>query len=156
MKILNSSDSRDEQQEILAYVNSLPKRLEIARLVEQKEEELSRQCIDEMRKRYSHFHTLHDRGWEKGYRDVQLVIRYMVQGMLMDDLDVASEKLLMWLRTIVGSLGLTPRFNRDTYTILREGFRQKLPADAFAMMEPQLNKTIEVMSDIPEPYKPAV
>jgi hypothetical protein len=134
----------------------VPRRFQVARLVEQKEDEIVRYAIDEVKRRYPNFQALHDRAYEKGYRDFQLVVRYNVQGMLMEDLDVASEKLLYWFRTIVNALGMTPAFMRDSFTALREGFRLKLPAEAFTLMEPYLTRTIEVISDIPEPHKPAV
>ncbi|MBY0522996.1 MAG: hypothetical protein K2R98_06340 [Gemmataceae bacterium] len=160
MQIINASDSRyltaQEQEQVMAYCASMPKRFQVSRLVEQKETEIVNQVIAELKKRYANFPNLHDRAWEKGFRDLQLVLRYIVQGMLMDDLDMAADKLLYWFRTIVASAGMTPRFMRDTYTLLRDASKQKLPPDAYQMLETHLNRTIEIMADIPEPYKPAV
>ncbi len=160
MQIVNASDSRylnaGEHDQILAFCTSMPKRLQAAKQVEQKEVDIVNLVIAEMKKRYANFPNLHDRAWEKGFRDIQLVLRYNVQGMLMDDLDMASEKLLFWFRTIVAAVGMTPRFMSDTYTLLRDACRQRLPADTFALLEPHLNKTIAVLSDIPEPHRPAV
>jgi len=160
MQIVNASDSRyltpPEQEQVLAYCGTMPKRLQAARQVEQLEATLVNQVIGEMKKRYANFANLHDRAWDKSYRDIQLVLRYLVQGMLMDDVDMAAHKLLFWLRTIVASLGMTPAFMRDTYTFLREACKQKLPAEAYTLLEAHLNRTIEVLSDFPEPHKAAV
>jgi hypothetical protein len=159
-KILNACDSRylnkEETDALLAYTNSVPKRLAAAKAVEQKEREAVQWTLDELKKKYPNFAGQHDRGWEKGFRDMQLVTRYLVQGMLMDDLDVASEKLLYWMRTITACFGLTQQFHRDSYTLLRDAFKARLPADAYALMAPHFERTIEVLTDIPEPYKPAV
>ncbi|MBL8800187.1 MAG: hypothetical protein JNM56_40265 [Planctomycetia bacterium] len=160
MQLINATDSRyltaAEQEQVLALCAAMPKRLQAAKLVEQHETELVNLALTEMKKRYTNFANLHDRAWEKGFRDMQLVLRYNVQGMLMDDLEMAADKLLYWLRTMVASAGMTPRFMRDTYTFLRDACRQKLPADAYQLLEPHLNRTIEVLADIPEPHKAAV
>jgi len=60
------------------------------------------------------------------------------------------------LRTILAGLNFTPEFNRDTYTYLKQGFRQSLRPDTFNKVEPYLNRTIEIMSDFPMPATPAV
>ncbi len=160
MKTLNNSDSRyltrEEQEEVLAYTTSVPKRLQAASQVEQKEMEIVQAVVEQMKRRYTNFQNLHDRAWDKAIRDIQLVLRYNAQGMVMDDLDMAADKLLFWFRTIIASVGMTPQFARDTYTFMHDACKQKLPADAFALLQPHLKKTIEVMSDFPEPYKPAV
>ncbi len=104
MNIVNASDSRyltaSEQEQVLAYVQSVPKRLQAARAVELKEEEIVNRVIAEMKKRYPSFIALHDRAWEKGYRDIQLVLRYIVQGMIVDDATMPAEKLFIWFRSI--------------------------------------------------------
>ncbi len=51
---------------------------------------------------------------------------------------------------------MTPRFMRDTYDLLGDSCRQALPADAFPLLEPHLKRAAEVLSDFPEPYRPAV
>lgn len=160
MQTLNATDSRypnaQEQEEIMGYLTSVPKRMQAMRQVEQKELEMVNQAVAEMKKRYPNFANLHDRAWDKAVRDMQLILRYNVQGMLMDDPEMASEKLFFWFRTIVASVGMTPKFMHDTYTLLRDACKQKLPADAFQLLEPHLERTIEVLSDIPEPHRPAV
>ncbi|MFN4258788.1 MAG: hypothetical protein ACK4RK_05790 [Gemmataceae bacterium] len=160
LKIINPTDGRYltpvEQNQVLAYAKSVPSRLLAARHVEQKEEEIINTVLERMKPRYPNFTGQHDRAWEKGFRDMQLVLRYIVQGMLLDDLDAASEKLLFWFRTIVASVGMTPQFMRDHYHTLRDVCQQRLPAESFALLEPHLNRAAEVLSDFPEPYRPAV
>jgi hypothetical protein len=160
MTIINASDSRyltpAEQERVLAYVQTVPKRLQAARAVEQKEEEIVNRVIVEMKKRYPTFTALHERAWEKGFRDVQLVLRYIVQGMIVDDAAMPADKLFVWFRSIAAALGMTPGFMRDTYDLLCESCRESLPADAFPLLEPHLRGAAEVLSDFPEPYRPAV
>jgi hypothetical protein len=159
-EILVGSDSRyltpDERQEVLDYTNGFPERFRIVGLIESNEEAAVRFCIDNTRKRYPNFDKYHGSAWAKAFRDVQLTTRFMAQAMLLDEMSLLEEKLLFWLRTILAGLNFTPEFNRDTYTYLKQGFRQSLPPDAYAAFEPYLNRTIEVMSDFPAPATPAV
>lgn len=158
--ILLDSDSRyltpEESSELLAYTTTFAERLEAVKLIEENEDAAVRFCIENTRKRYPNFDKYHGSAWAKAYRDVQLTTRYMAQAMLVDELSILEDKLLFWLRTILSGLNFTPEFNRDTYTYLKQGFRQTLPPETFAKFEPYLNRTIQIMSDFPMPATPAV
>ena len=154
-QIINGSDSRylnnGEMKEILAYTNSLPQRFKAAGLIEKAEADTVRYCIDQMRARYPGLEKYHMKGWDRSYRDIQLVVRYMVQSMILDDASVMEDKLLIWLKTMLSGVDLTPQFVADTWDFILEGFRQKLPADVFELLEPFVVRTKEVLSDFPEP-----
>ncbi|MBL8794012.1 MAG: hypothetical protein JNM56_08905 [Planctomycetia bacterium] len=160
MNVLNGLDSRyptsEEEQEVLAYAESLPRRLDAANVVQQLEAQLIQEAIEQMKRRYPRFVTLHDRGWEKSYRDMQLCLRYAVQGMIVEDSEMPRRKLFIWLGTIIKAMGMTPKFAQDSYEILYEVSRQRLPAEVFALMEPYLKQLIVDMSSFLEPSKPAV
>ncbi|MGL4464328.1 MAG: hypothetical protein ACRC1K_19425 [Planctomycetia bacterium] len=160
MQVMNSADSRylsrEEQEGVLKYADSLRVRFEASREVERHEEAAVRAALDRLKGRYPNFARYHDQGWEKGVRDMQLVVRYMAQSMVMDDTEVAVHKLYLWLRTIIASLGMTTQFMRDAYTLLKESFQERLSRQTFAMMEPHFDRAIDVLSDFPEPASPAV
>lgn len=160
MRILNEIDGRypteEEEREILEYAESVPKRLQVAYLVQQREGECVAETVEEMKRRYSRFAPLHDRAWEKATRDMQLCLRYMTQAMLVDDLQMPVEKIYVWLGTIIKGLGMTTQFSRDAYTILRDRLRLRLPANCFPLLEPHFNKLIEEMSTFIEPSRPAI
>lgn len=160
MKLVNATDnlylSPAEQKQFLAYTQSLPQRFAVARQVEAKEQEIVEHCYGQLRRLYPTFENFHTHGWDKGFRDTQLVLRYNVQAMLMDDPEVANDKLFGWLRTLLAGLDLTPRLVRDTFTALREACRVKLSAEAFTLLEPYLERTIALLSDFPEPAVAAV
>lgn len=158
--LLLQSDGRylsaDEKSEVVDYMTDFQKRLEVTGLIEEAEDSAVRFCIDNTRKRYPNFDKYHDKAWAKAFRDVQLTTRFATQAMLLGDMSILEDKLLYWLRTILAGLNFTPEFNRDTYTFLREGFRQNLPPDVFGELEPYLTRTIEIMSNFPAPATPAV
>ena len=159
-QVLVGSDSRylteEERKEVLEYANGFSERFRVMALIEANEDTAVRFCIENTRKRYPNFDKYHSSAWAKAFRDVQLTTRYMAQAMMLDEMGILEEKLLFWLRTILAGLNFTPEFNRDTYTYLKQGFRQSLPPDAFSVFEPFMNRTIEIMSDFPAPATPAV
>ena len=159
-QLVTGSDSRylteEEQSEVLQYMDAFKSRMQVVALIEENEDAAVRFCIDNTRKRYPNFDKYHLHAWAKAFRDVQLTTRYMAQALLIDEMGTLEEKLLFWLRTILSGLNFTPEFNRDTYTYLKQGFRQNLPPDAFSQFEPYLDRTIEIMSDFPAPAIPAV
>jgi Phycobilisome protein len=159
-EILVGSDSRylteEERKEVLDYVKGFDERFRVMALIEANEDAAVRFCIENTRKRYPNFDKYHGSAWAKAFRDVQLTTRYMAQAMMLDEMSILEDKLLFWLRTILAGLNFTPEFNRDTYTYLKQGFRQSLPPDAFTVFEPFMNRTIEIMSDFPAPATPAV
>lgn len=154
-QIINNSDSRflnkEEMREILNYTNSLPARFKAATQAEQMEAEIIRWVIDQLKPRYPNMEKFHLRGWERGYRDVQLTFRYIVQAMILDDVKVLEDKLLFWLRTMLAGVDLTPQFVRDTYELLTESCEARLSQESFELLAPFLHRTTEVLSDIPEP-----
>jgi len=160
LKVVNNSDSRyldaSEQNEVLSYASSIPARLDTMRQTERLEAEVVREAIDQIRRRYPRFEMFHERGWEKGVRDMQLILRQIVQSMLLDDSEVGEDKLYVWIRTILASFNFTPAIIRETYTLLKDSLRTRLTREAFALLEPHLDHAIEIMSDIPEPASPAV
>src|SRR6056297_1945895 len=159
-RILHESDSRyltsGEKEEVQGYLTDLGKRLEFATQIEDAEDSAVRFCIDNTRKRYPNFDKYHDKAWAKAFRDVQLTTRYATQAMVLAEPKLLEDKLLFWLRTILAGLNFTPEFNRDTYTFLKEGFRQNLSPEVFTEFERYLDLVIDIMSSFPEPATPAV
>ena len=105
---------------------------------------------------YPNFTRYHAVGWEKGYRDMQLLLQYIAKAMLVDDVRLLDDQVLTWVRTIFKSLNFTPKFLRDSYTLLRESVKVAVKPRTYALLEPYLTHTIHYLSDIPEPVRPEV
>lgn len=159
-EIVNASESRymsrEEQGRLMAYAETLPQRFRASAAVEQAEDEIVSTVIEKLKQAYPNFGKHHDQAWEKGTRDLQLVLRHVTQAMVLDDVQSLNERLLYWFRTILMGVNITPQFIRDSFTMLREACRDRVAAEDFALLDPALLNTIEVLSDIPEPYTPAV
>ena len=160
LKTIYGSDNRfleeEEKQQILAYTSSMAERMEAAREAEAACGQAIKHAIGALRQAYPRFHTFHPDAWGKASRDLELIIRYQVQAMLLDDPAYLKDRVLVWLRTILSSFNFTPQFHRDTYTRLKEGVEKNVSPEAFRQLEPYMDLTIEVMSDFPEPAEPMV
>lgn len=159
-ELVNASDGRyftsDEEAKVLKFAQTLPARFQAAAKVKAAEEPIVKSVIERMKQLYPNMARYHAAGWEKAHRDVQLVLRYNVQAMVCNDLQALEDKLLFWLRTILKSVNLTPKFIADTYVLLTQSCRDALPAEAFQLLEPALSRTLSVLSDVPEPHTAAV
>jgi hypothetical protein len=145
-----------EEAAVLDWAASAPRRLQAANLIAKHEAQIVREAVDSMQPRYPRFAPQHDRAWEKANRDMGLVLRYAVQAMIADDSDMANDKLFVWLGTLVRATGHTPQLFRDCYAAVVENCRRHLPADAFDLAEPYLQRAADDMAAFGEPTKQAV
>lgn len=145
-----------EEGAVLSWAGSLPKRLQAANIISQKEDEIVRESIEYVKARYPRVGAQHDRNYEKAERDTQLLLRYAVQGMVVDDAEMPREKVYVWYGVIVRGLGLTPALLRDACEGVTEACRGHLAPDVFAVAEPYLRRMADDVSAFPEPTKPAV
>jgi hypothetical protein len=148
--------TRDEMKEILSYTTSIPQRFKVAGQVEAKENDLVRSVIEYVKPRYPNMERFHPRPWERGARDVRLVLRHAVQAMIADDVSGLEERLLFWLRSIFAGVDLTPQFVRDTFSALEQAVKTQLPPEVETLLGPVLARVTEVLSDFPEPAVPSV
>lgn len=145
------SITHEEKKKIEAYAASMPARFAAIDELVAHEEAIVLEVIAFLKEQYPAFATHHVLAWEKGQRDLELVLRHCAQAMLLDDRAHLDDKLLFWLRTIVGASGMTPRFLVDGYNSLLKNTENALSEKAFAFIAPYLERVIEVMSEVPEP-----
>jgi phycobilisome protein len=148
--------SGDERNLLSSIASSIPKRVGTAEAVEQKEDAVIRAVLEKMQHRYPNFAKYHDQAWARQFRDVQLVLRADAQAMVFDDVHRLDDKVLFWLRSIFAASNYTPRFVRDCFESLRDQLRSALTREDFDLLQPYLNRNVEVLSDFPEPATPAV
>ena len=108
-----------EQQEILSYAQSLPSRFQASAAIEAAETKIIDECVSQIRQDYPNMEKYHHSGWDKAKRDMQLVLRHCTVAMVTDDLVGLDDRLLFWLRTILSSVNLTPKFVHDSYSYMR-------------------------------------
>lgn len=146
----------EERDRLTEYAAGIRGRLAAVHEVESVEREVIEATLERIKQLYPNFTRYHAVGWEKGYRDLQLLVQFITKAMFLDDQRYLDDQVLTWTRTIFKSLNFTPKFLRDSYTLLRDNMRAKVKPRTYALMEPLLTHTIQYLSDIPEPVKPEV
>jgi hypothetical protein len=141
----------DERQAMLAKAATLPSRFQAADQVQQHEEAIVQAVMEAMQQRYPESSAIKGPALAKTQNDVQLVLRFSAQAMVLDDLRWLDEKVLFWLRTILAAGNFTPQFSRDCFTLLREQVEKNVSPESARLLQPYLNRNIEVLCDIPEP-----
>ncbi|MGL6074574.1 MAG: hypothetical protein ACRC8S_10480 [Fimbriiglobus sp.] len=146
----------DERDRLCEYASSVRSRLVAVQEMQQIEHDVVTATLDRIKQLYPNFLRYHAVGWDKGYRDMQLLLQYMTKAMYLNDPHYYDHQVLTWVRTIFKSLNFTPKFLRDSYSILRENVRTRAKPRTYALMESYLDHTIEYLADIPEPVRPEV
>ena len=125
-----------QRQDVQEYADSLPRRFVAARTVAAAEAGLVERAVRD-------FGDPADLGWDTAPDDLRLAVRAIVQGMLMDDPDVAEAKVLGHLRRTLGYLDVPADAVRGLFAALRDAARATLPPDAFAVLAPYLDRTAQ-------------
>ena len=146
----------EERDRLTNYATGVRGRLSAVQELESVERVVIEVTLERIKELYPNFTRYHAVGWEKGYRDMQLLLQYIAKAMLVDDVRLLDDQVLTWVRTIFKSLNFTPRFLRDSYTLLRESVKVAVKPRTYALLEPYLTHTIHYLSDIPEPVRPEV
>jgi len=146
----------EERDGMIEYASTVRARLTAVQELDKVERDVIELTLQKTKILYPNFVRYHAAGWEKGYRDMQLLLQYMAKAMYLDDAKYYDDAVLIWVRSIFKSLNFTPKFLRDSYTILKDAVRAKVKPRTFALMEPYLTHTIDYLSDIPEPFRPEV
>ncbi len=146
----------EERDRLVEYAGSVRARLAAVEEMSRLEHEVVEATMARIKELYPTFLRYHAQGWEKGYRDLRILLEFITKSMYLNDQKLLDDQVLTWCRTIFKSLNFTPKFLRDSYTILRETIRAKAKPRTFALMEPLLTHTIQYLSDIPEPVRPEV
>jgi hypothetical protein len=158
--ILRAGEGRypnaEERDRLLAYARELPERVRAAEEVEAHEGDILATVVESLRGHYPRYEKLFPQAWDRCARDVQLVLRYDVRAMFANDPRALDDKALYYLRSILAAYNLTPQFARDCFTLLRDQCRQRLGAEAYRLLEPFLERNVQVLADFPEPAAAAV
>jgi hypothetical protein len=174
--IFKAAESRHlTEQELDEYYRVCPDALErvsVAREIAALEQSLVQKVVAEVFLMYP-YEQHHEMASPKCVRDVRYVVAYASLAMLMKDPQWFEDKLLIWMKTILQSFefpersqqkkvlfgGVTTEENKrenalktkqrsiyETYTKLKQYYRNSLNASAFALFEPYLQQAIDVLS----------
>ncbi|HLW65705.1 MAG TPA: hypothetical protein VKS79_10325 [Gemmataceae bacterium] len=141
----------DERRALLTQAASLPARFQAADQVQEHEDVIVQAVIEAMQQRYPESSAIKGPALAKTQNDVQLVLRFNVQAMILDHMRWLDEKVLFWLRTVLAAGNFSPKFSRDCFTLLRDQVAKHTSPQTAALLQPYLDRNIEVLSELPEP-----
>lgn len=155
LTILRESDGRylnsKERSQLLAFASELPARIGASEEVETHEREIVDCIIGALRTRYPRFENLLPRAWDGFAVDLRMVLRADVRALIRGEVAELDECALFYLRSILIAYNVTPEFARDAFLTLKEACNEHLSPEASGLLEPYLNRNIEVLGEIPEP-----
>lgn len=114
----------------------------------------------------------HELADEKAHRDIHYVSTYATTAMLMNDPEWLRDKFLLWLKTILQAFSFPPRNKEvtipthrlvtleadempqmlgrsaiyETYARLKRNFHQKLTPETYALIEPLLQMSCDILA----------
>jgi len=172
--LLRAAENRhltdDELKEYERIMPSFSDRAKAARDIARIESAAVERVVSEILVNYP-FEERHAYARTKCVRDISGVSAYATLSMLMNDPQWFRDKLLLWLRTILqalyfpdreiqkrkalfssGSETATPNLEPnqraifETYSKLKANFKDKLPPESFAIIEPYIQQAIDTLS----------
>lgn len=153
--ILHESNGRylnaKERSQLLAFARELPARIGASEDAETHEREIVEYVISALRSRYARFENLFPRAWDGLAVDLRMVLRANVRALISGDVAELDEIALFYLRSILIAYNVSPEFARDAFLTLIDACKEHLSAEASGLLDPYLNRNVEVLSEIPEP-----
>ncbi|MFN9858981.1 MAG: hypothetical protein ACK556_12930, partial [Pseudanabaena sp.] len=117
---------------IESYVSSLPDRLNLYKLIRDREIDILQSVADQVPTELPNV-TLED--LELGIKNLVLVLRYSSMAMLLNDENFLKERLLNWLAGIMSMRDLR-RLNDTLYKLLNQALKQQFSRSQLALIQP--------------------
>ncbi|PZO36685.1 MAG: hypothetical protein DCF19_21000 [Pseudanabaena frigida] len=135
-ELINQAQDRylasDELGLMESYMNSLPDRLKLYKLIRDREIDILQAVADQVPSELPNV-TVED--LEMGIKNLILVLRYCSMAMLLNDESFLKERLLNWLEGIMSMRDMR-RLNETLYKLLNQGLRQQFSPAQLALLQP--------------------
>ncbi|WP_421655737.1 hypothetical protein [Leptothermofonsia sp. ETS-13] len=137
--IFNEAENRyltpDELGLISQYVDSLPERLEVYRILRDRELEMMQQVADQLQAAMPGEDITN---LERSIKNALLLLRYCAMGMLLDDESFVKDRLLGWLQATLSSYN-TQAIDTTLHRLLNQQLSQTLSASQLNLFTPILS-----------------
>jgi galactitol-specific phosphotransferase system IIB component len=115
-----------------SYVQSMPKRMSLYRLLRDREIEIMQTVADQLEAQLPKADITI---LETGVKNLLLVMRYCAMGMLLNDETFLKQRLLDWLEQVSSVYDLKS-VNEALYKILNQVLSQELSSDQLSLLQP--------------------
>ncbi|WP_055075051.1 hypothetical protein [Pseudanabaena sp. 'Roaring Creek'] len=134
--LINQAQDRylasDELGLMESYINSLPERLKLYKLIRDREIDILQAVADQVP---SELPNVTEADLETGIKNLILVLRYSSMAMLLNDENFLKQRLLNWLEGIMSMRDMR-RLNETLYKLLNQGLRQQVSPVQLALIQP--------------------
>lgn len=137
--------TRAEQALLRTWAEQLEGRLAALEAIRAAEEAIVGQACDEVMDAYPNVEKFYKEMRASCVRDLSLVLRYCAQALLRDDVKYLEDSLLTWMASILRGVGLAPAFIEDTYKAVMKIAARELPAPAYELLRPYLERCVAVL-----------
>lgn len=125
-----------QELDLLAdYIQSLPDRIDLYKLLRDREVEIMQTVADRSE---SELPSTALEDLEKAIMNLLLVMRYCAMGMLLNDQNFIKVRLLNWLEQIVAQYEQAHSLNAKLYKLLNQVLKQELSDQQLALMQPPI------------------
>jgi hypothetical protein len=132
--------SKNEQQQIKEYIDSLEARFAAAAELESKEKEIVDATTADVMRAFPDLTKKYEAPEAKSQEDLSLTLRYCALAMIRNDQQFLDDALLSWFKTILSGLGFSGQFIKDSYTALVENTKQRVEPQTWELLEPYLGR----------------
>jgi hypothetical protein len=155
---LNHIDNRypnpSEEAEMSGYMASVPARFAALRDLEATAPSAVAAALERIAGLYPEMESRHEHMWAKGMRDLVTCLTVAGQAMLLDDIDLAEQRLYGWLRTIFRTSGMPAAFVKATHAAVRDELVRRLAPASRTLLAAHLDFMVErtaAYTDLPAP-----
>ncbi|WP_019502318.1 hypothetical protein [Pseudanabaena sp. PCC 6802] len=122
----------EELDTLEAYVQSLPERINLYKLLRDREVDIMQAVADRTE---GELPKVAEEDLERGIKNLILVVRYCAMGMLLNDEEFIKVRLLKWLEQIVSQFDMRS-LNETLYKSLNQVLKEELSNEQLGLMQP--------------------
>jgi hypothetical protein len=156
LKMNQRYPTASERQRINDYLSGVSARMTALEEMRVTQKSIIAEVLTEYAKLYPRFKQYHPQGWDKIHRDMEMCVAFCGNAMLLAETDSMDNAWLIWFRTIMKSVHLTPQFMSDSFRLWDEVSRKQLSPATYELMKPYMDHIAQALCDIPEPARPEV
>lgn len=121
----------EELDALEAYVQSLPERIELYKLLRDREVDIMQAVADRTE---AELPKVAEEDLERGIKNLLLVVRYCAMGMLLNNEEFIQIRLLKWLEQIVSQFDMR-NLNETLYKSLNQVLKEELSDEQLGLIQ---------------------
>ncbi len=139
--------TRAESSMLMSWASTLESRVAAVHELAESEEKIINLASAEIMRSTPELRRRGEDTQAKTARDMALVLRHCAHALLRDDVDYLDRELLVWLRSVLLSLGFDTRFLASSYRLLSIAVEESVSPRAAKLLRPYLDRCVETLGE---------